>query len=188
MKSLLTFATILSICATAEATKYTIDNAHSSVVFKVSHLGFSHTYGQFSHVTGDFTLDDSKPEKSSLNLKIKADSLVTHDAKRDKHLRGPDFFNVKKNPWITYASTSVKKTGDSTYKVDGNLTLNGFTKPLTLTVNQNRVGTGPLGETRTGGDVQFTIKRSDFGIKYGVGENGIGDDVTLMVSIEGIRQ
>lgn len=174
--------------AHGELEKYKIDPVHTSVVFKVSHLGFSTTYGQFVGPEGSFQVDDQKAENSKVDLKIKTDSITTFDQKRDKHLKSPDFFNVKQNPAITFKSKSVKKTGENTYAVAGDLTLNGVTKPLEVTFKRNRTGQDPWGKTRTGGETSFKVKRSDFKMNYMQGENQVGDEVELLISIEGIRE
>jgi polyisoprenoid-binding protein YceI len=176
------------IQAGAAVEKYKIDPVHTAVVFKVSHLGFSTTYGHFPGAEGTFQLDDQKVENSKIDLKIKTDSLTTFNAKRDQHLKSPDFFNVKQNSMITFASTAVKRVTDSTYKISGNLTLNGVTKPVMMDFKRNRTGKDPQGVVRTGGDTSFKIKRSDFNMGYMQGENMVGNEVELLISIEGTRE
>lgn len=189
LKSLAVLTALLSgIVANAAVEKYKIDPVHTAVIFKVSHLGFSNTYGQFTGVEGTFAVDDAKPEASSVEIKIKSDSINTHNAKRDQHLKSPDFFNVKAHPQITFKSKSVKKVGDNLYKIDGDLTLNGVTKPQSIEFKRARTGAGMQGETRTGGDTSFRFKRSDFNMKYMNGENQVGDDVEVIISVEGIRE
>ncbi len=188
-KSLLVLATaFLCTNASADTDKYKIDPAHTSVVFKVGHLGFSHVYGMFPGVEGTFSIDEAKPESAKIDFKIKADSIQTNVGKRDDHLKSPDFFNVKAHPWITFKSKSVKKTGADTYRIEGNVTLNGVTKPLAFDFKRNRTGKGMQGETRTGGDANFTIKRSDFKMNYMNAPDQVSDSVELFVSIEAIRE
>lgn len=179
-------ALLVSAGALAAADRYALDPDHASVVFKVNHLGFSHTYGRFNKVEGELVLDEAAPAKSSLRLTIDAESVDTGNARRDAHLRGPDFFDCKQFPKITFTSKAMRKAGDKVWEVTGDLALHGVTKSLTLTVHQLGTGQDPWGKTRTGGDLEFTVKRSEFGMNFMPG--GIGDDVTLMVSIEGIKQ
>lgn len=187
MKAILFFAaTVLSASAQAEVQTYKIDPAHTAVIFKVAHLGFSHTYGQFPKVEGSFTVDEAKPEATQIDIKIKTDSVSTYDAKRDKHLKSADFFNTKQNPEMTFKSKSVKKAGE-VYQVTGDLTLNGVTKPVTFDFKRGRTGQDPWGGTRTGGDATFKVKRSDFNMKYMNGENQVGDEIEIFLSVEGIR-
>ena len=191
IKAILTAACFLSVFANAqkdESATYKIDASHTAVVFKISHLGFSHTYGQFPDVAGSFTINESKPEKSTLELSMDVDKINTFDAKRDKHLKSPDFFNSKQFPKITFKSKSVKKVSANNYEISGDLTMHGVTKPLTFTFVRSRTGQDPWGNTRTGGDTTFKVKRSDFGMTYMQGENQIGDEVELIVSVEGIRK
>lgn len=167
---------------------YKIDPSHTAVLFKISHLGFSNTFGQFPHTEGTLMINEADPTKSSMDLKIKVDSINTYDAKRDQHLKGPDFFNSKQFPHIAFKSTGIKKTGDSKFEIKGDLTMKGVTKPVTIPFTRFRTGQDPWGKQRTGGEAVFKIKRSDFGINYMLGENQVGDEVELTVSFEGIKQ
>jgi len=176
----------LALEATLAADAYSIDTAHSAVMFKITHLGVSTFHGRFFDVSGNYSFDEANPAASSFEATVKADSLDTHNEKRDQHLKSPDFFNTKQFPVITMKSKSVKKTGDKTLAVTADLTLHGVTKEITFDVKQVGAGPGPGGGFRSGFDTQFTIKRSDFDIKFMPG--GLGEDVTVTVSIEGVRQ
>lgn len=191
MSRLIAFVSILAFglaAVSAQADNYKIDGSHTSVVFKINHLGFAHIYGQFADVSGSFVIDEAAPEKSSFDLVIKTDSLITHAPKRDQHLRSPDFFNTKQFPKITYKSKSVKKLDGSKYELTGDFTMLGVTKPLTVVFQRLRTGKDPWGMTRTGGDASFKIKRSDFGMNFMQGENQLADEVEVFVSLEGIKQ
>ncbi len=183
------FILLLSVCSVSvfAADLYKIDPAHTAIIFKVNHLGFSNTYGMFPDVEGSFTLDEAKPEKSSVELKINVEALSTHNEKRDQHLKGPDFFGAKTNKWITFKSTSVKPDGKNKFKVSGDMTLNGVTKPVTFEMTRNRTGQDPWGGIRTGFDGALKLKRSDYKMNFMQGENAIGDDVEIMISSEGIK-
>jgi len=185
MKKLLVLAALSFSFAATAADKYNIDPAHTSVVFKIGHMGFSNVYGMFGDVSGDFSLDEKDPAKSSVNLTIKTDSVDTKNAKRDEHLKKADFFDAKLYPTITFKSTAVKKTGDKTYEVKGELTLHGKTKPVTLVLNRFRTGEDPMKKHRTGGETKFSIKRSDYGMNFMVGPEKVSDEVEIMVSLEG---
>lgn len=185
--SVLACSPLLAASAAHAATEnYSIDGSHTGVVFKINHLGFSNTFGRFNTVEGSFTLDREAVEKSAVTVKIKSESIDTNDAKRDKHLRSPDFFNVKLHPEITFTSTAIKKVSDNEFEVAGNLLLNGVTKPLTLKLTKLGEGTDPGGNHRVGFDTSVVIKRSEFGMNYMAG--AIGDEVTLMISTEGVRK
>ena len=146
----------------ATADDYTIDAAHSGVTFRISHLNLSHVYGRFDSFTGDVTLDTSDPAKSSFKLNIKSTSINTNNAGRDNHLRGPDFFNAKQFPAITFASTSVKAI-EGGYEVTGDLTMHGETKPVTFSLKGGRTAEFQ-GAQRTGFSTELMLKRSDFGV------------------------
>ena len=164
------------------ADTYNVDASHTAVVFSVSHLGFSYTYGRFNKCGGRFVLDGAN---SKFELAIDANSLDTNDLKRDEHLRGADFFNVKQFPSITFQSTKVEQDGDS-YNITGNLTMHGVSRQVTLPMKKLGEGKGPYGNYRVGFMSQFQIKRSDFGMQSML--PAVGDEVALSVSFEGIRQ
>lgn len=167
---------------------FKIDESHTALVFKINHLGFSHAYGQFAKVDGEFHVNDKNPSQNKINVVIDADSVNTHNAKRDDHLRKPDFFDVKQYPKITFMSTKVEKKKNNEFMVTGDLTMHGKTKSISFPFQQSRVGKDPWGKTRTGGDAQFVVKRSDFGMNYMQGENQLGDEVAMFLSVEGILQ
>ena len=115
---------------------------HSSVTFKISHLGLSWVHGRFDDVAGNFTIDPNDPGKDSFDLTIKAQSVDTNNQKRDEHLRSPDFFNVKQFPLLTFKSTAVKAT-DSGLEVTGDVTMHGVTKPVTFPLVGGRTAGSP---------------------------------------------
>ena len=166
------------------ADNYNIDSSHSTVVFSAKHYGVANYYGLFNKIEGNVQFDKN-PANIKVNLKIKADSIFTNHRKRDAHLKGPDFLNAKQFPWITFKSTNVSKAGNN-YNVKGNLTLHGVTKPITLSFKKVGEGKDPRGNLRAGGEAKFSIKRSDFGMKYGV--PNLGDQINLIVSLEGVKK
>lgn len=165
----------------AAADAYTVDASHSAALFSVSHLGVSNTHGRFNDIAGTLTWDAADASKSAITVTIKTESIDTHNEKRDQHLRSPDFFNAKQFPDATFKSKSFTKVDDSTYTVNGELTLVGTTKPLTVTVKKIGEAKDPWGGYRSGFETTFPIKRSDFGIK---GVPGVGDDVSLTFAVE----
>jgi|SRR5450432_2121611 len=180
------FLAALTIALPARAATFKIDPVHSFVVFKISHLDLGNVWGQFGGPSGSIAIDDSDASKSSVEVEVKADSLVTTNQGRDKHLKSPDFFDAKQFPTITFKSTSVKKTADNTYEVTGDLTLHGVTKSLTVTLT--KLGEGDKGAMmgyRAGFETNFSIRRSDFGMTAMM--NAAGDEVKLMVDLEGTK-
>lgn len=183
IRSLLAFSLLTASAFAADS--YKVDLGHTNFLFKISHLGVSNTWGRFNDFEGSFSLDPKEPAKSSLTLSIKTESVDSNSEKRDGHLRGPDFFDTKTYPALTFAGTSYKKVSDTVWEVTGNVTLHGVTRPLTITLTKVGEGPDPWGGHRQGWDTSFTLKRSDFGMNFM--PDGIGDVVTIYASVEGVR-
>jgi polyisoprenoid-binding protein YceI len=167
------------------ADAFQVDTVHSSVLFRVKHMNVSYAYGRFDDVAGKFLVDESDPSNSVFDVTINAESIDTANTKRDMHLKGPDFFNAKQFPTITFKGNSVTKSG-SGYDVTGDLTLHGVTKSVTFRLSPTGTGKGMGGGTLAGVEATTVIKRSDFGMTYMVGP--IGDEVTVTVALEGGRK
>ena len=167
------------------ADTFKVDPVHSFVLFSVQHLGVANTYGRFNDISGTVVFDRDNPSKSSVELSVPVESLDTHNAKREQSLKSPDFFDAKQFPTLTFKSTKVEGSGDM-LKVSGDLTIHGVTKPLTVDFKKGGEGKGVFGEMRGGGETRFTIKRSDFGMNFEQGE--IGDEVTVILSVEGVKK
>ena len=173
---LLTLLLTISLPLAAQAAdSYTIDPEHSFPHFSVNHLGFSTMQGRFDKTSGKATLDIAG-KKGSVELNVEAASVSTGFAKRDTHLRSPDFFNAAEFPMVTFKSTSFKYKGDKPESIEGNLTLLGVTKPVKLPFKRRE---------KCGGDISTQIKRTDFGMKFGVPM--VGDDIKLVFEIEAIK-
>jgi len=170
--------------AAMAADSYDFDDKHQSFVFKIRHGGVSDTYGRFNTAKAEIAIDKKDASKSSFSITIAADSIDTGQADRDKHLRSPDFFDVKQFPSLTFKSTAVK-ANEGGFEVSGDLTIHGVTKPITLKLKLAE-GEFPPGTPRIGLTTDVTIKRSDFG----VGKPGpaLGDDVAIMISFEAIKK
>ena len=167
------------------ADSYTIDPTHTYPHFSISHLGFSTMQGRFDSSSGKVTLDRAA-KTGAVEIAIASASISTGFAKRDEHLRGPDFFNAAEFPTISYKSTAVHFKGDAPVSVDGNLTILGVTKPVTLKIEAFNCGANPMNKKDTcGAAASAQIKRSDFGVKYGL--PAVGDDVKLVFEIEAIK-
>jgi polyisoprenoid-binding protein YceI len=167
------------------ADSYTIDPTHTYPHFSISHLGFSTMQGRFDKSSGKVTLDRAA-KSGSVEIAIEAASISTGFAKRDDHLKSPDFFNAAEFPTITYKSTAIHFKGDAPSSVDGNLTISGVTKPVTLNIDAFYCGPNPMSKKDVcGAAASAQIKRSDFGVKYGL--PAVGDDVKLVFEIEAIK-
>ncbi len=173
---------VLGVTPPAQAVDYAIDAAHSSVYFKISHLDLSSVYGRFNEFSGTFAIDPKDPTKCHFAMTIKPESVDTNQKARDEHLRGPDFFNVKQFPVMSFKSTAVKATPNG-YEVTGDFTMHGETKPVTFSLVGGKTAEFPPGQQRTGYSTEFTLKRSNFGMTKFI--DMLGDDVHVAVSFEG---
>ena len=172
--------------AAAPAGNYKIDPVHSVAYFEVGHAGgISRFMGRFNDMSGDLVVDT--PEKSKIRVDVKVDSVDTRSEGLDKHLKSPDFFNAVQFPTLSFVSSAVTLNGSGEGTVAGNLTLHGVTKPVTFKLKEIGAGPGPRGDSRVGYTASTTIKRSDFGIAYGI-PKAATDEVDLRINIEAIKQ
>lgn len=169
----------------ATAGSYKIDPAHTNVQFSVSHLGTSNLVGRFNNVAGDISLKSNGD--SRVEVTIQTNSVDSNHEKRDKHLRSPDFFNAKQYPLMKFVSNKVSHNNKGEpVSVTGKLSLHGVTQDVTLAVKPVGAGKDPWGGYRAGYDATTTIKRSVFGMNFMPG--GIGDDISITLNIEAIKQ
>jgi polyisoprenoid-binding protein YceI len=192
MKKTAILAAVLFLAAvTAGAAEYTVDTSHSSVGFKVRHI-VTKVPGMFKDYEAAFSFDPAKPEASKGKFTIKAASIDTGNAKRDEHLRSADFFDVQKFPTITYEGTAFKPAGKDRYKLEGNFTMRGVTKPVAFDVEFTGLGKDPSGNNRAGFSAATKINRKDFGINWNkaldTGGVILGDDVDIQLEIEAVEK
>jgi polyisoprenoid-binding protein YceI len=180
----------LSILAAAAAfaQSYQIDTAHSGAVFTVKHMMVSNVTGRFSNVKGTVLYDEKNLAKSSIDATIDVETVNTNDGKRDGHLKAPDFFDAAKYPQMKFQSTKFYKDG-GTIKVDGNLTLHGVTKPVTLTLSEvSPEVKHPMGTLVRGATATTRLNRKDFGLTWNraleAGGVMVGEDVNVTIEIE----
>ena len=175
-----------SVCAN-EVFKF--DPAHSTIAFKIRQI-LASTKGKFTKFSGTIEVDGDHPEKSSVVATIQAASIDTANAKRDEHLRTADFFNVQQYPEITFKSRRVKQTGANTGEINGDFTMHGVTRAITLNVQLlgdpgSSAAKNPTTRWRV---TTAPLKRSDFGIGKGAGGAWtIGDEVAVEIEIEAAR-
>lgn len=166
---------------------HTIDAGHSEVSFQVRHL-VTQVRGNFNDYEGTIHLDPANLERSSVDFRIKAASIDTNHADRDKHLRAEDFFHTEKYPEITFKSKSVKKTGKDTYDVAGTLTMRGVSKEVTLPVTYLGAVKDPWGNEKAGFSTEVTLNRKDYGINWNAAlDNGgfvLSDEVKVSINLE----
>jgi polyisoprenoid-binding protein YceI len=187
--SFLALTLAFATAASAAPATWTIDQNHSEVGFSIRHF-FSKVPGTFDKFSGSVVYDPQKPEISSVKVDIDPASINTKNEKRDNHLRSEDFFDIAKFPTLTFVSTKVAAAGENKLKVDGNLTMHGVTKPVTLDVTF--LGSGPSreGEQRSGFEATAKLNRKDFGILWNKtldqGGTMLGDDVDIKINVEGV--
>lgn len=184
VRGLIALFVCLTVSSAMAAETFTVEPAHTSVIFSISHFGYSFTYGRFNTTAGRFAIDKANPTASQFAFTVDVASIDTNDKKRDEHLRGADFFDVAQFPKISFTSSSVVKT-EKGYDVTGDLTMHGVTKQVTLPLVAMGEGLGPYGKYRSGLTFHLEVKRSDYGMKKMVGP--IGDNVAVTASFEGVR-
>lgn len=172
---------------------YTIDSAHSSAQFKVRHMMIANVKGEFDKISGSVNYDPANPSAASAEASIDVASISTREADRDNHLKSADFFDVAKYPSITFKSSSVSKDGDGGYKVAGELTIRGVTKPVTLEVEHvTDELKDPWGLMRRGASATTRINRKDFGMEFNIpldaGGFVVGDHIDITLDVEMTRQ
>lgn len=183
---------VLALCplsVLAAPQTYAFDPLHSFPNFTINHLGMTTIHGRFDKMTGKVVFDPAA-KTGSLEAKVATSSVTTGDAKRpdgvrsrDEHLRSADFFNSAEFPEMVYRSTRFNFNGDSVESIEGTLTMVGVTKPLKLNVSSFKCAPHPFNKKpMCGAYVEGVIKRSDFGMKFGV--PAISDDVKLAISVE----
>jgi polyisoprenoid-binding protein YceI len=186
-------AAVLSTLATLplHADTYTVDPSHSEVSFQIRHM-VSQVRGRFNDYTGTVNMDPKNMANSSVEFHIKATSIDTNSADRDKHLRTADFFDVEKYPEITFKSESIAPAGKDKYNVTGTLTLHGVSKKITLPVTFLGQAKDPWGGTRAGFQTDTKLDRKDYGIVWNKAiDNGgvlLGDDVSIAINLESVRK
>lgn len=161
---------------------FKIDTVHSSAIFRIKHLDTAFFWGRFNDIAGTVAWDPASPEAAAFDVTIKTASVDTKNGARDTHLKGPEFFDAKQFPTLTFKSKSVKKGDDKMLEVSGDLTMHGVTKPLTAKIEMTGSGKGMNGQSLVGFETTFNVKRSDFGMNKMVGP--VGDDVRIIVSLE----
>lgn len=169
--------------AVAAPVTYKIDPTHTDVIASWSHMGFSNPMAHFGEVDGTITYDAAKPSASKVEVTIPLSGMASHVERFDAHLRSVDLFEADKYPTITFKSTKVQSAGKNRLRVTGDLTVKGITKPAVLDVTLNKAGVHPMAKRQAiGFDATTTLKRSAFGLGYGL--PNVGDDVKIRITTE----
>jgi polyisoprenoid-binding protein YceI len=165
-----------------------VDNAHTSLEFSARHMMVSTVKGHFKDFTGEVEIDPSDLTRSRARAEIQAKSLDTREEKRDAHLRSADFFDVEKFPVITYQSGKIESRGDNRFRVEGELTIKGVTRPIELDVEFLGMSTSPYGFRVAGFEATGSLSRKDFDLNWNMAlETGgflVGDEIKIRIDAE----
>ena len=183
------FVLVSAVALPSLASTWDIDDTHTAAKFKIRHLMVSNVYGQITGAKGSLEIDDKDSSKTKGTITLDVATINTNNEKRDAHLKGEDFFEVSKFPTITYQITKVSKAKNGKYKMDGELTLKGLTKPVSLKdVEITPTVKDPWGGTRRGLAGTTTLNRKDFGLTWNKALDGggvvVGDSVEIEVAAE----
>jgi polyisoprenoid-binding protein YceI len=185
------FAALLS-SSSALAQAWEIDTAHAIASFSVKHLGVSNVTGTLGPVTGKATLDEADPAKGSIEATIDVKAIDTKWAKRDEHLRSPDFFDVEKFPSLTFKSTKIQRVSKTKLKVTGDLTMHGVTKPVVLDVDLSPVVANPFsGNPTRAVTARASIVRQDWDLRWQAPAEAVkvvGDEVKISLELELVQK
>lgn len=191
MKTILisTLALVSAIFATAQTTKWVVDDTHAKLGFKVTHFGISETEGKFTKFTSTVLSDKPDFSDSKIDLTVEVSSVDTDNDERDTHLKSADYFDLAKYPQIIFKGKALKPVTKNKYKLVGDFTMHGITKEVTLDViYRGTVPQDPFGNTKAGFKISGTIDRTQWGLnwtgKLAGGDLLVGNDVELECNIE----
>ena len=174
----------------AQAT-WNIDASHTTIGFAVDHMVISEVTGKFNSYEGSLSANGEDLESGQISFSADIASIDTENAKRDGHLKSPDFFDATNHPKLTFKSSSIKKTGDKTYKVAGTLTMRGTSKEVEFDLKHNGTIKDPYGNTRAGFKLTGAVNRMEYGLKWSAtmeaGGLVVGDEVRIICNIEAVK-
>jgi polyisoprenoid-binding protein YceI len=175
--------------AAAEPARYELDPAHVTVAFLVEHIGYAKTLGAFREASGGLTFDAATRALTAVRVVVATASVDTAHEARDRHLTSGDFLDSAKHPQMIFAATGARQTGERTFSVTGELELLGVRRPLTLEATLNKAAPYPIGtpDEVLGVSARGRLKRSDFGMSYGIANGLVGDEVEIIVELEARR-
>ena len=171
---------------------YSIDTAHSEITFKIKHLMITNVNGRFTKFEGKMITSKDDFSDAEIDFEADIDSINTNNEQRDGHLRTGDFFDAAQYPKLTFKSTSFEKQGGEIYKLNGDLTIHGVTKPITLSAEFGGASNDFYGNAKIGFEITGSLKRKDYGLEWNAaletGGVALSDEVKLMLDIQMIKQ
>ncbi|VTU32414.1 YceI family protein [Variovorax sp. RA8] len=181
--------TLAAASARAESARYELDPEHLTVGFLVDHIGYAKVLGLFRAARGSYSFDEATAALSQVRIEIDTQSVFSNYAKRDQHLKSADFLNSAEFPRMVFTAANAKRTGERSFEIAGQLELLGRTQPLTLTATWNKSGPSPIDKAYIMGvSARGSFKRSAYGMRYGVDNGWVGDEVALIIEFEARRK
>lgn len=179
-----------TVITTEGAQEFTIDPVHSNIEFMVRHLMISKVRGRFAGATGSIRIEPGSNLPAAIDITIDASTIDTREAQRDAHLRSADFFDVENFPSLAYRSTKIEGTPES-FKIYGELTMRGVTRPVVLEAEFEGAGSDPWGGIRRGYSAQAKLSRKDFGLVWNqaleTGGVAVGDEIRIEINVEAVH-
>lgn len=173
-------------------TKWALDPTHSEIQFRIKHLMITNVTGRFDQFAGNIEADNDDFTNAKVDFTADVNSINTNNEQRDGHLKSPDFFDAAAHPEIRFTGTKFTKKDDENYVLEGNLSMHGETKPVSLNVEFGGVTQDPYGQTKAGFEINGKLNRKDFGLTWGaVTEAGgvvVGDEVKIMGAVQFVKQ
>jgi polyisoprenoid-binding protein YceI len=180
---------LAALSARAEPARYELDPEHLTAAFLVDHIGYAKVLGLFRAARGSYSFDEASAALSQVRIEIDTQSVFSNYAKRDQHLKSADFLNSAEFPRMVFTAAGAKRTGERTFEIAGQLELLGRSQPLTLNATWNKSGTSPIDKYYIMGvSARGSFKRSAYGMRYGVDNGWVGDEVALIIEFEARRK
>lgn len=184
---------LLAAGAMAAPDRYELDPEHTAFGFLVMHIDYARVLGMFRDVSGSYRFDETTGEVSDIRIRVNTESVYTAHQRRDDHLRSADFLNSAEYPEMVFTAATAEPLGDRRYRVEGELTLIGQTRPVSLELTWNKSAEYPIGGVFSrpyvmGVSGRGSFRRSEFGMSYAIDNGLVGDEVELIIEFEAIRQ
>jgi len=180
---------LAAVSARAEPARYELDPEHLTAAFLVDHIGYAKVLGLFRAARGSYSFDEATAALSQVRIEVDTQSVFSNYAKRDQHLKSADFLNSAEFPRMVFTAANAKRTGERSFEIAGQLELLGRSQPLTLSATWNKSGTSPIDKNYIMGvSARGSFKRSAYGMRYGVDNSWVGDEVALIIEFEARRK